>query len=115
MSRPSTSRSRSTADAIPYRFVPGGNLVTVLDNDGPTSTDTTPPVVAKHRNVIVERGGSRPAWVFFSPPSATDDVDGTVTVDLCPRIDVGDADWSDEGVVLGHRLGRQHRPAARST
>jgi hypothetical protein len=65
-------------DAIPYRFATGGNLVTVLDNDGPVSTDKTPPVVASHRNVIVERGGSKPAWVPFSPPNATDAVDGVL-------------------------------------
>ena len=74
--------SVDTGDAIPYRFVTGENLVTVLDNDGPVSTDTTPPVVAPHRNVIVERGGSRPAWVPFSPPSATDKVDGSLPA-LC--------------------------------
>ena len=71
--------SVDAADAIPYRFIAGGNLVTVLDNDGATSTDTTPPTVAKHRNVIVERSGSRPAWVSFSPPPAMDDVDGVLT------------------------------------
>ena len=69
-------------DAIPYRFATGGNLVTVLDNDGPASTDTTAPVVAAHRNVIVERGGSRPAWVPFSSPIATDQVDGALPA-LC--------------------------------
>ena len=68
-------------DAIPYRFVTGENLVTVLDNDGPVSTDTTPPVVAPHRNVI-ERGGARPAWVPFSAPTATDNVDGALPA-LC--------------------------------
>lgn len=74
--------SVDAGDAIPYRLVTGENLVTVLDNDGPVSTDTTPPVVAPHRNVIVERGGSRPAWVPFSPPSATDQVDGSLPA-LC--------------------------------
>ncbi len=74
--------SVDAGDAIPYRFVSGGNLVTVLDNDGPVSTDTTPPVVAPHRNVIVERGGSRPAWVPFSAPAATDEVDGSLPA-LC--------------------------------
>jgi HYR domain len=69
-------------DAIPYRFVGGGNLVTVLDNDGNGSGDKVAPVVAKHRNVIVERSGSRPAWVSYSPPSATDAVDGPLT-SLC--------------------------------
>jgi hypothetical protein len=73
------SVSIEAADAIPYRFVAGGNLVTVLDNDGVASTDITPPTVATHRNVVVERSGSRPAWVFFSPPPATDDVDGALT------------------------------------
>lgn len=68
--------SVDSGDAIPYRFVTGGNLVTVLDNDGKGPIDTTPPVVAKHRNVIVERGGSRPAWVPFTSPSANDAVDG---------------------------------------
>jgi hypothetical protein len=71
-------------DAIPYRFVAGGNLVTVLDNDGQPPSDTTPPVVGKHRNVIVERGGKLPARVSFSPPSAVDDVDGVVPVDCVP-------------------------------
>ena len=71
-------------DAIPFRFVAGGNLVTVLDNDGYTSSDTTAPVVDKHRNVIVERGGERPAWLSYSPPAATDDVDGTVPVTCSP-------------------------------
>ncbi len=70
--------SVDAADAIPYRFVGGGNLVTVLDNDGTKSTDTTPPTVAKHRNVVVERSGQRPAWVFFSPPLATDNIDGAL-------------------------------------
>lgn len=74
--------SVDSADAIPYRFAAGGNLVTVLDNDGQVSTDKTPPVVAKHRNVIVERGGSRPAWVPFTSPSATDAVDGPLPA-LC--------------------------------
>jgi hypothetical protein len=70
--------SVDVVDAIPYRFVEGGNLVTVLDNDGAVSTDTTPPVVAKRRNVIVERSGNRPAWVAFSPPQALDNVDGAL-------------------------------------
>jgi hypothetical protein len=72
--------SIAVADAIPYRFVAGGNLVTVLDNDGPASGDTTPPVIATHRNVIVERGGDRPAWVSYSPPTATDETDGPLPV-----------------------------------
>ena len=72
------SVSVNPADAIPYRFAEGGNLVTVLDNDGPPSGDTTPPAVSTHRNVIVERGGSRPAWVPYSPPSAIDAVDGAL-------------------------------------
>src|SRR4051812_9365737 len=54
-------------DAIPYRFADGGNLVTVLDNDGVTPTDRVAPIVAPHRNVIVDRSGGRPAWVPFSP------------------------------------------------
>jgi hypothetical protein len=66
-------------DAIPYRFATGGNLVTVLDNDGKVPSDTTPPVVGKHRNVIVERGGNRPAWVPYAPPAATDAVDGALS------------------------------------
>jgi hypothetical protein len=70
--------SVDAVDAIPYRFAAGGNLVTVLDNDGPTPTDRKPPVVAKHRNIIVERGGGRPAWVPYTPPSATDAVDGSL-------------------------------------
>src|SRR3954452_21229116 len=61
-------------DAIPYRFQDGGNLVTVLDNDGVTPTDAAAPVVSPHRNVIVDRSGGRPAWVPFSPPAATDAV-----------------------------------------
>ncbi|MGZ4671114.1 MAG: Ig-like domain-containing protein [Ilumatobacteraceae bacterium] len=71
-------------DAIPYRFVVGGNLVTVLDNDGKPASDTTPPVVGKHRDMIVERAGGLPARVSFSPPSATDDVDGVVPVVCVP-------------------------------
>ena len=35
-------------DAIPYRFAEGGNLVTVLDNDGATPTDRVAPIVAPH-------------------------------------------------------------------
>ena len=65
-------------DAIPYRFADGGNLVTVLDNDGAKPTDREPPVVGKHRNIIVERGGGRPAWVSYSPPAASDTVDGSL-------------------------------------
>ena len=34
-------------EAIPYRFVSGGNLVTVLDNDGSPPSDTTPPSSAR--------------------------------------------------------------------
>ncbi len=71
-------------DAIPYRFIPGGNLVTVLDNDGSPPSDTTPPVVGTHRNMIVERGDKIAPPVFFSPPSATDDVDGVVPVVCVP-------------------------------
>lgn len=70
--------SVNAGDAIPYRYATGGNLVTVLDNDWPVSGDTTPPVVATHRNVVVERGGTRQAWVPFSPPKATDTVDGAL-------------------------------------
>jgi HYR domain len=70
--------SVDASDAVPYRFATGGNLVTVLDNDGKASADKVAPVVAKHRNVIVERGGSRPAWVPYSPPTATDAVDGAL-------------------------------------
>jgi len=65
-------------DAVPYRFVEGGNLVTVLDNDGTTPTDAVAPVVATHRNIVVDRGGTRPAWVPFSPPTANDAVDGSL-------------------------------------
>jgi hypothetical protein len=65
-------------DAIPYRFADGGNLVTVLDNDGVIPTDRVPPVIDKHRNIVVDRGGARPAWVPYSPPAATDTVDGSV-------------------------------------
>jgi hypothetical protein len=72
-------------DAIPYRFVPGGNRVTVLDNDGTAPRDTTPPVMSKHRDLLVERGGSRAARVSFAPPSATDDVDGAVPVVCAPE------------------------------
>ena len=71
-------------DAIPYRFVAGGNSVTVLDNDRNSPTDRTPPVVAKHRDVIVERGGKLPARVSFSPPPATDNVDGVVPTVCVP-------------------------------
>ncbi|HEY4608457.1 MAG TPA: HYR domain-containing protein, partial [Ilumatobacteraceae bacterium] len=71
-------------DAIPYRFADGGNLVTVLDNDGPAPTDHVAPVVAPHRNVIVDRSGGRPAWVPFSPPTATDDVDGSLPAVCSP-------------------------------
>ena len=72
------SVSVNPTDAIPYRFADGGNLVTVLDNDGPTSHDATPPAVSTHRNVVVERGGSRPAWVPYTPPTAVDAVDGAL-------------------------------------
>ena len=71
-------------DAIPYRWVPGGNVVTVLDNDGSPPSDTTPPVVGTHRNMIVERGDQIAPRVFFTPPSATDDVDGVVPVACMP-------------------------------
>ena len=72
--------SVDATDAIPYRFADGGNLVTVLDNDGAKPTDKVPPVVGKHRNIVVERGGARPAWVTYSPPGATDAVDGVLPV-----------------------------------
>jgi hypothetical protein len=65
-------------DAVPYRFVVGGNLVTVLDNDGKVTGDKTAPVIDKHRNMVVERGGSRPAWVSYTTPTATDAVDGAL-------------------------------------
>lgn len=71
-------------DAIPYRFVPGGNAVTVLDNDGTTPSDTTPPVVGTHRNMVVERGDKMAPRVFFTPPPATDDIDGVVPVSCAP-------------------------------
>jgi HYR domain len=76
--------SVDAADAVPFRFAGGDNLVTVLDNDGKVSGDTTAPVVAKHRNVVVDRGGSRPAWVSFAPPTATDAVDGTLPAQCNP-------------------------------
>jgi len=69
-------------DAVPYRFADGGNLVTVLDNDGATPTDRVAPVVAPHRNILVDRTGPRPAWVPYSPPTATDAIDRTLPV-LC--------------------------------
>ncbi|HSB84882.1 MAG TPA: HYR domain-containing protein [Ilumatobacteraceae bacterium] len=71
-------------DAIPYRFVPGENRITVLDNDATAVGDTTAPVVTLHRDLRVERGGDRPARVFFSPPTATDDVDGAIVTDCSP-------------------------------
>ncbi|HEX2782477.1 MAG TPA: HYR domain-containing protein [Ilumatobacteraceae bacterium] len=71
-------------DAIPYRFVAGGNLATVLDIDDKGPSDTAPPVVAKHRDVLVERGGKLPARVAFAAPSATDDVDGALPVVCVP-------------------------------
>jgi hypothetical protein len=71
-------------DAIPYRFADGGNLVTVLDNDGATPSDRVPPVVGQHRNIVVERGGGRPAWVPFSPPEATDAIDGPLPATCNP-------------------------------
>lgn len=71
-------------DAIPYRFVPGGNRVTVLDNDAEVPVDTAPPTIAAHRDLTVQRGGNRPAHVFFSPPAASDDVDGTISTVCVP-------------------------------
>lgn len=76
--------SVEAADAVPFRFAGGDNLVTVLDNDGKVTSDTTAPAVAKHRNVVVERGGSRPAWVSYVPPTATDAVDGTLPAQCNP-------------------------------
>ncbi len=76
--------SVDAADAIPYRFVTGGNTVTVLDNDAPVSTDTTAPVVAPHRNLIVERTGDRAAYVRYTSPSAIDAVDGSVPTVCTP-------------------------------
>ena len=55
------SLSVDRADAIPYRFIDGENLVTVLDNDHSAPADTTPPVVSTHRDIVVERGGKLPA------------------------------------------------------
>ncbi len=49
----------------------------VVDNDGAKPTDQVPPVVSKHRNIVV-RGGGRPAWVSYSPPAAADTVDGSL-------------------------------------
>jgi hypothetical protein len=72
------SVSVEPGDAVPYRFAGGGNLVTVLDNDGKVTGDKTAPVIDKHRNVVVERGGSRPAWVSYTTPTATDAVDGAL-------------------------------------
>ena len=71
-------------DAIPYRFVPGGNELTVLDNDGGVTTDSVPPVIARHRDLRVDRGGKRPAAVVFTSPAASDDVDGGVPVTCTP-------------------------------
>jgi hypothetical protein len=71
-------------DAIPYRFVPGGNRITVLDNDGSSSADVTAPGVGKHRDITVLRGGQREARVIYDPPSATDDVDGPLTPTCTP-------------------------------
>jgi hypothetical protein len=72
------------ADAIPYRFIDGENLVTVLDNDQAAPADTTPPVVDSHRDVVVERSGKLPPHVAFAPPSATDGVDGKVATVCSP-------------------------------
>jgi hypothetical protein len=72
------------ADAIPYRFVPGENRITVLDDDSPVESDTTPPVVAAHRDLRVERGGNQAARVFYSAPPATDAVDGVVVAGCMP-------------------------------
>jgi HYR domain-containing protein len=69
-------------DAVPYRFADDGNLVTVLDNDGAAPTDTVAPVIDTHRNIVVDRTGTRPAWVPFAPPNANDAVDGSLPV-LC--------------------------------
>jgi hypothetical protein len=71
-------------DAIPYRFVPGGNQLTVRDDDGGPTTDVTGPVLESHRDLRVDRGGKRPAAVVYTPPTATDDVDGTVPVICTP-------------------------------
>ena len=49
-----------------------------------TSTDTTPPTVAKHRNVIVERSGSGRRGSSSHRPPATDDVDGALTSSATP-------------------------------
>ena len=76
--------SVDAVDAIPYRYVGGGNLVTVLDNDGTAPSDPTPPVVATHRNVIVERSGQRPAWVSYTPQQATDNIDGDLQTICAP-------------------------------
>ena len=72
------------ADAIPYRFVDGGNMVTVVDNDSNLPVDQTPPVVAKHRDLLVERDGKSPARVPFVPATATDVVDGPVPTVCSP-------------------------------
>ena len=58
--------------------------MTVLDNDCKVTGDKTAPVIDKHRNVVVERGGSRPAWVSYTPPTATDAVDGAVPAQCNP-------------------------------
>jgi hypothetical protein len=72
------------ADAIPYRFEAGGNLVTVLDNDGRTSTDVVAPVVAAHRNVKVERTGDGAVALQYAAPLASDDVDGRLSAVCSP-------------------------------
>ncbi len=76
--------SVDAVDAIPYRYVDSSAVVTVLDNDGAAPTDLLPPVVATHRNVIVERSGQRPARVSYTAPPATDDIDGTLTAICVP-------------------------------
>jgi hypothetical protein len=76
------SVSVDRAGALPYRFIDGENLVTVLDSSTPR--DTTPPVVDRHRDVLVERHGKVPPHVAFAPPAASDLVDGNVTAGCSP-------------------------------
>src|SRR5205085_7035756 len=50
----------------------------------PAVQDVTPPAIQAHADVVVEAAGSSGANVSYTPPTATDGVDGAVAVSCAP-------------------------------
>jgi len=75
-------------------FPLGGYQIQCTATDGSGNTgsdtlsglvvDTTPPNVANHANMTSEATGPAGANVNYTPPNATDTVDGTITADCSP-------------------------------